>query len=255
MKKKLLFASASLLMIVLAGCSLQQNANETADAVSGGEVSAMESPEISGQVLDQSIAQSEPGSAGSENPAPADTGNNDKSTANQTNNQPPMPEAVIDINKSYTAILHTEAGDIEVALNAKETPLTVNNFVWLSQKGFYNGTIFHRVMKGFMIQGGDPKGDGTGGPGYQFKDEAFSGEYTRGTIAMANAGPNTNGSQFFIMHANYQLPKNYVIFGHVTKGLEAVDKIAEASVTAGPSGEPSKPVTPIKVTSVEIIEK
>ena len=166
-----------------------------------------------------------------------------------------MPEAIIDINKSYTAVLHTEAGDIEVALAAKETPITVNNFVWLSQKGFYNGTIFHRVLKGFMIQGGDPKGDGTGGPGYQFKDEAFSGEYTRGTIAMANAGPNTNGSQFFIMHADYPLPKNYVIFGHVTKGLEAVDKIATAPVTTGPSGEPSKPITPVKVTSVEIIEK
>ena len=166
-----------------------------------------------------------------------------------------MPTVVIDQNKSYTAILHTEAGDIEVALNAKETPITVNNFVWLSQKGFYNGTIFHRVLKGFMIQGGDPKGDGTGGPGYTFKDESFTGEYTRGTIAMANAGANTNGSQFFIMHANTNLPKNYVIFGQVTKGLEAVDKIAEAPVTMNAMGEPSKPVTPVKVTSIEIIEK
>jgi len=253
MKKAFLFISVSSLIIFLAGCSLQLNNNTNP---SGGEVTTMENPDVSGQILDQSAPQSEPSSASGGNQPSADSGNPDQSTSNQTNNtQPNMPTVVIDQNKSYTAILHTEAGDIEVALNAKETPITVNNFVWLSQKGFYDGTIFHRVMKGFMIQGGDPKGDGTGGPGYQFKDEAFTGEYARGTIAMANAGPNTNGSQFFIMHANYPLPKNYVIFGHVIKGLEAVDKIAEAPVTTGPSGEPSKPVTPVKVTSVEIIEK
>lgn len=250
MKKALLFISVSSLIIFLAGCSLQKNP-ETA-ATTGGIVSPLQESPLSGQ----SLSQSEPGSAGGSGQPAADSGNPDQSTQNQTNNnQPAMPEAIIDINKSYTAVLHTEAGDIEVALTAKETPVTVNNFVWLSQKGFYNGTIFHRVLKGFMVQGGDPKGDGTGGPGYQFNDEAFAGEYSRGTIAMANAGPNTNGSQFFIMHADYPLPKNYVIFGHVTKGLEAVDKIATAPVTTGPSGEPSKPITPIKVTSVDIIEK
>jgi len=106
-----------------------------------------------------------------------------------------------------------------------------------------------------MIQGGDPKGDGTGGPGYQFADESFEGEYTRGTVAMANTGPNTNGSQFFIMHQDYDLPKNYVIFGKVTEGLNVVDKIAEASVSANQFGEMSKPVTPIKIFSVEIVKK
>ncbi|PIU73929.1 peptidylprolyl isomerase, partial [Candidatus Roizmanbacteria bacterium CG06_land_8_20_14_3_00_34_14] len=104
--------------------------------------------------------------------------------------------------KILTAVLHTEKGDMTVSLNTNDTPKTVNNFVTLAKKGFYNGTIFHRVIKGFMIQGGDPKGDGTGGPGYKFDDEPFTGEYTRGTIAMANAGPDTNGSQFFIMHAD-----------------------------------------------------
>jgi len=249
MKKFFALSVLFLTIITLAGCSLQQN-NDTS-ATTGGIVSPLQESPLSGQSLDLNS----PDSAGDGNQTLAAASDPNQAATNQNNNQPAMPEAIIDINKSYTAILHTEAGDIEVALTTKETPITVNNFVWLSQKGFYNNTVFHRVLKGFMIQGGDPKGDGTGGPGYQFKDEAFAGEYTRGTIAMANAGPNTNGSQFFIMHADYQLPKNYVIFGHVTKGMEAVDKIATAPVTTGPSGEPSKPVTPVKVTSVDIIEK
>ena len=166
-----------------------------------------------------------------------------------------MDTTEIDTQKSYTATLHTSAGDIEVALDAKATPITANNFVTLARKGFYDKTIFHRAIKGFMIQGGDPQGNGTGGPGYKFADEPFTGEYTRGTVAMANSGPNTNGSQFFIMHADYALPKNYVIFGHVTKGLDVVDTIATAPVTSSPSGEPSKPVSPVTVTSVDISEK
>jgi len=157
--------------------------------------------------------------------------------------------------KKYTAILKTEKGDITIALNSDQTPITVNNFVTLAKKGFYNKTIFHRVIKGFMIQGGDPKGDGTGGPGYKFADEPFTGEYTRGTIAMANSGPNTNGSQFFIMHADNPLPKNYVIFGKVISGMETVDAIAESPVQPSSSGESSSPLTPVKILSVEIKEK
>ncbi|MBI4252606.1 peptidylprolyl isomerase [Candidatus Uhrbacteria bacterium] len=156
--------------------------------------------------------------------------------------------------QALTATLHTEKGDIVIALNSNATPKTVQNFVTLAKKDFYNNTVFHRTIKGFMIQGGDPKGDGTGGPGYKFDDEPFEGEYTRGTVAMANAGPNTNGSQFFIMHADYALPKNYVIFGKVTKGMDVVDQIATAPTAFSPSGENSKPVTPVKVKSVEIEE-
>lgn len=155
---------------------------------------------------------------------------------------------------SYTAILHTTAGDITLALKVTETPKTVENFVTLAKKNFYTGVIFHRVIKGFMIQGGDPKGDGTGGPGYSFDDEPFTGEYARGTLAMANAGPNTNGSQFFIMHKDYQLPKNYVIFGKVIKGIEVVDAIANAPVKQNASGELSRPVQPVTIRSVDIIE-
>lgn len=161
----------------------------------------------------------------------------------------------IDKHKKYTATITTTAGNIVISLNAAMTPNTVNNFVELARKSFYDGTIFHRVIKGFMIQGGDPEGNGTGGPGYRFADEPFSGDYNRGTVAMANAGPNTNGSQFFIMHASVALPKNYVIFGQVLSGLEVVDAIANASVTAGASGEGSTPISPITVSSVTIEEK
>lgn len=166
---------------------------------------------------------------------------------------PSAPAVVIDASKKYVATLHTEKGDIEIALAASATPITVNNFVFLAREKFYDGVIFHRTIPGFMIQGGDPTGTGMGGPGYQFEDEPFTGEYKRGTVAMANAGPDTNGSQFFIMHADYPLPPNYVIFGQVTKGLEAVDAIAAAPTQ--PGGEGSKPVTPVKIISVDIVEQ
>lgn len=170
-------------------------------------------------------------------------------------NESTPPPMTVDEKKQYTAVLKTSEGDITIELNADTTPITVNNFVTLAQSGFYDNTIFHRVMKGFMIQGGDPQGTGAGGPGYRFDDEPFEGEYTRGTVAMANAGPNTNGSQFFIMHQDYDLPKNYVIFGKVVKGIEAVDKIAESEVSTNAFGEASTPINPVKVESVEIIEK
>ena len=164
----------------------------------------------------------------------------------------PPDKMVIDENKTYSVVLKTTAGDITIGLNYRVTPKTVNNFVYLSKFGFYNGTIFHRVIDGFMIQGGDPNGNGTGGPGYQFTDEPFEGEYLRGTVAMANSGPNTNGSQFFIMHQNGDLPKNYVIFGHVIDGMATVDKIATASVEVNSNGEKSRPVEPIKIITVEV---
>ena len=165
------------------------------------------------------------------------------------------PELTIDVNKSYTAVLHTEEGDINISLNAESTPITANNFIFLARNGFYENTIFHRIIDGFMIQGGDPTGTGAGDPGYKFDDEPFEGEYERGTVAMANAGPDTNGSQFFIMHKDTPLPKDYVIFGKVIEGIEVVDKIATAEVKAALGGEPSSPVKPVKITSVEIIEE
>lgn len=182
--------------------------------------------------------------------------NNAQNNVENQNQPMSKPTTVIQTGKTYTAILKTTAGDITLELDADKTPIAVNSFVYLAKNNFYNNTIFHRVIEGFMIQGGDPKGDGTGGPGYRFKDELFEDEYTRGTLAMANAGPDTNGSQFFIMHQdNTQLPKNYVIFGRVIQGIEVVDKIAIAPVEANLSGEMSKPKNPVAVKSIEIIEE
>ncbi|OGG07400.1 peptidylprolyl isomerase [Candidatus Gottesmanbacteria bacterium RIFCSPHIGHO2_01_FULL_42_12] len=144
--------------------------------------------------------------------------------------------------------LKTTEGDIVIELK-NDTPKTSQNFFDLAQKSFYNNVVFHRVIKGFMIQGGDPTGTGTGDPGYQFADEPFTGEYTRGTVAMANSGPNTNGSQFFIMHADYPLPHDYVIFGKVISGMEVIDKIAEAE-----TGPADRPLNPVKILSTIVSE-
>jgi cyclophilin family peptidyl-prolyl cis-trans isomerase len=174
---------------------------------------------------------------------------------NKQSIQPPTGVS-LDVTKKYKVVLKTTEGDITIEVNHLDTPLASTNFVYLARLGFYNDVIFHRVIKDFMIQSGDPTGTGSGGPGYKFNDEPVLGEYTRGTVAMANSGPNTNGSQFFIMHKDYQLPKNYVIFGKVTEGMDVVDKIAEAPVEESPlSGEESKPVLPVKINSTEVIEE
>jgi cyclophilin family peptidyl-prolyl cis-trans isomerase len=156
---------------------------------------------------------------------------------------------VLEPGKSYTATIETTAGTMTAELFAAEAPRTVNNFVFLSREGFYEGVIFHRVISGFMIQGGDPTGTGSGGPGYRFADEPVGRDYLRGTLAMANAGPNTNGSQFFIMHANYPLPPNYTIFGKLSAGEEVVDAIA-----AAPTGAGDRPQQPVAITAVTISE-
>ncbi len=128
--------------------------------------------------------------------------------------------------KNKKAILKTSKGMIEFELYADKASKTVSNFVYLAENKFYDGLVFHRVVPGFVAQGGDPTGTGSGGPGYQFDDEAVQGEYKAGTVAMANAGPNTNGSQFFIcLEDQSSLPKLYNLFGQVTSGMEVVGKI------------------------------
>ena len=137
------------------------------------------------------------------------------------------PDLTIDLDTDYRATLHTTQGDITLRLFPAEAPLAVNSFLFLAGEGFYDGVTFHRVVPGFVIQGGDPTGTGRGGPGYKFRDELEGpGKYSRGTVAMANAGPNTNGSQFFICLGDLKLPHQYTIFGRVTAGMEAVDAIA-----------------------------
>ena len=159
------------------------------------------------------------------------------------------PEMAIDPKKAYSATIETSAGTMKAELFAAEAPKTVNNFVFLARDGFYDGVIFHRVIRGFMIQGGDPKGTGSGGPGYRFDDEPVKRPYKRGTLAMANAGPNTNGSQFFVMHADYALPPSYTIFGKLTEGEDVVDAIATAR-----TGSQDRPVTPVEIRSIAIDE-
>ena len=157
------------------------------------------------------------------------------------------PELTIDLDATYTATLHTTLGDVTVEFLPAEAPQAVNNFLFLAGEGFYDGVIFHRVIKGFVIQGGDPDGTGRGGPGYTFRDELEGkGKYTRGTVAMANAGPNTNGSQFFICHSAVGLPHAYTIFGTVTDGMDVVDAIA--ALPTGADDRPHQPPTILSIT-------
>ena len=164
------------------------------------------------------------------------------------------PAMSIDVNSTYTAELETSLGNIVIELFVETSPITVNNFVNLSNDGYYNDVIFHRVIKGFMIQGGDPSGTGHGEmgkyPGYDFEDELDNPmNYEKGILAMANRGPNTNGSQFFIMHEDYPLPYQYTIFGKVLSGLDVVDAIG--NVQTGENDKPNEDVVilNIKITS------
>jgi cyclophilin family peptidyl-prolyl cis-trans isomerase len=177
----------------------------------------------------------------------------DESVAGQMQWKEP-PAMVVDPAKTYTATLETSAGSVEVEFFPQDAPQTVNNFVCLGKAGYYDGTPFHRIIKGFVIQGGDPTGTGTGGPGYRFNDEPVVKDYVKGTLAMANAGPNTNGSQFFIVIDDLRgrLPKNYTIFGQVTGGMDVVDRLATTQVTRNESGEVSKPVEPVTLNKVTI---
>ncbi|HSH22243.1 MAG TPA: peptidylprolyl isomerase [Candidatus Caenarcaniphilales bacterium] len=159
------------------------------------------------------------------------------------------PSMSVDTARRYTATIETSSGTMTAELFPGDAPQTVNNFVFLARDGFYDGVIFHRVISGFMIQGGDPTGTGTGGPGYRFADEPVRRSYERGTLAMANAGPNTNGSQFFIMHADYPLPPNYTIFGKLTGGEDVLDSIAAAR-----TGANDRPADPVRIERIRISE-
>jgi cyclophilin family peptidyl-prolyl cis-trans isomerase len=149
------------------------------------------------------------------------------------------------------AILHTSEGAIELELYPNEAPKTVENFVKLARDGFYEGVIFHRVIPDFMIQGGDPTGTGTGGPGYEFEDEFNEHRVVRGALAMANAGPNTNGSQFFIVTAEATpwLDGKHTVFGKVTSGMDVVDRICEAE-----RDKNDRPASPVSIERVELPE-
>ena len=183
-----------------------------------------------------------------------------KSQKQKNNGYAQEPEMAIDVNKQYIATVQTNKGIFEIELLPKVAPKTVNNFVFLAREGYYNDIIFHRVIKEFMIQTGDPLGQGFGGPGYKFDDELGSGiSYEPGVVAMANSGPNTNGSQFFICSGadckQLDMMPNYTIFGKVSKGMDIIQAIASVEVGQSPSGEVSSPAAPVLMENVTIAEK
>ena len=161
-----------------------------------------------------------------------------------------MPPMGIDPAKRYSVSMETTLGTMVIALDAAAAPLTVNNFVYLAAHHYYDGVIFHRIIKGFMCQGGDPEGSGRGGPGYKFGDELPKpGKYQIGSVAMANAGPNTNGSQFFIISgpSGVGLPPQYSLFGQVVKGLEVVEAMQNVATRPG-----DRPVEDVVIKSITI---
>jgi cyclophilin family peptidyl-prolyl cis-trans isomerase len=159
------------------------------------------------------------------------------------------PDMGIDTSKRYTATMDTSLGTIVIALDAVNAPKTVNNFVFLAAQHYYDGVIFHRIIKGFMCQGGDPTGTGTGGPGYKFTDEPVKQRYQLGSVAMANAGPNTNGSQFFLIsgQSGVQLPPQYNHFGQIVKGMDVLDAMQSVA-----TGRNDRPVEDVVINSVTI---
>ncbi len=185
----------------------------------------------------------------------------DKTSVAQRNNMYPSPPPMsIDKSKQYNAVVTTSLGTFKIKLLSNDAPITVNNFVFLAKQGFYKGITFHRIMKEFMIQTGDPLGTGTGGPGYKFADELPNKlSYGPGIIAMANSGANTNGSQFFICTGeqaiNLNSAPNYTIFGQVVEGMDVVQKIAAVPVGADARGELSKPVNAVLIQEITIAEQ
>ena len=162
------------------------------------------------------------------------------------------PPMCIDASKSYTAVMDTSMGSITIELDAASAPRTVNNFVVLARYHYYDNVIFHRIIKGFVCQGGDPTGTGRGGPGYRFADELPGpGGYQLGSLAMANAGPNTNGSQFFIISGSdgTRLPPLYALFGKVVEGLDVVDAMEKVATDRN-----DRPLTDVTINSVTITE-
>ena len=160
------------------------------------------------------------------------------------------PEMTIDVDADYRVSVETSLGVIEADLFAREAPVTVNSFVFLARDGYFDGLVFHRVIPGFVAQGGDPRGDGTGGPGYRIEDELELAEregYGLGALAMANSGPDTNGSQFFFTVDDVDLPPLYSVFGQVSSGFEVLEAIAEQ-----PTGAGDRPVADIRIVTVEV---
>lgn len=236
-----------LLVLVLAACGSATDNTSTSEFNTGGETAASSAPVAPAESAAPAEQNASPDAAG----APAGAAE----TAARNNKYSAAPEMTIDSNKRYTATIETTKGTMTAELYAKEAPITVNSFVFLARDNFFQNIRFHRIISGFMIQTGDPLGTGTGGPGYEFENEPVTREYSRGTLAMANAGQDTNGSQFFIMHQDYGLQPDYTIFGQVTEGLDVLDAIANTPVVANDFGEVSAPTEEVLITNITIAEQ
>lgn len=255
MKKTVAIIFAVSLVMILSACSQKEERKGTSNPVTdpgGYDASMLNTKNQAAKDITDATTQE------NENQKTALNNNNDNTMNASANGSGDNSELV---KKYNTAILKTSLGNIEVKLDAVSAPIAAGNFLKLSNSGFYDGVRFHRVIKGFMIQGGDPnsKDDtqksawGTGGPGYTFKDELKGTEtYPQGTLAMANAGPNTNGSQFFIVTASPSapLPPSYTVFGSVISGLDVALKIENVPTETG-----DRPVTDVTISGVELLEK
>lgn len=271
-RRVLAFGAASVAAMALAACG-GSTATETPKAGNApgglaGTVQAAASATPAGAASTaRAIASAVPGgaaAAASQVPAgaaakPSTAANpaaNTADVASRDGKYKSPPPLTIDKTKKYTATIVTNKGTMKAELYADTAPVTVNNFVFLANDHFYDGVIFHRIVAGFVIQGGDPTGTGGGGPGYKFPDEPIPANrtYDKGVLAMANSGPNTNGSQFFICldQAKAQLQKLYNIFSKVTEGLDVVDKIAATPTRPDSRGEKSVPTEKVFMESVTI---
>ncbi|TBL80194.1 peptidylprolyl isomerase [Paenibacillus thalictri] len=246
-------AAVTVLALALSACGTK-NAEKNQTLAGGGGASGQTSGSQTSTQGQAGGAASGGQQTGAQSQQPA---NNNAQSQSKSWTTPPAMQ--IDANKTYQATVTTSKGTFKIDLFAKDAPKTVNNFVFLSKEGFYNNVVFHRIIKTFMVQTGDPTGTGRGGPGYKFEDElkTTTHKYEPGIVAMANAGPNTNGSQFFICTGDdsknlNQMP-NYTIFGKVVEGMDVVQKIAETPVD--PSGEGSTPKEKVTIQSVSIAEK
>ncbi len=281
-RKALALGAAGVVTAALSACG--NGIAATATGASGTVAAASSTVQAAGGTVQAAVASQVPGGAGgvtstiqavaSQNPGiastaqaavtqvagmapvPAGAGGDPANRNNKYQGKPPA--MTIDKTKKYVATIVTNKGTMKAELYADTAPISVNNFAFLANDHFYDNVIFHRIVKGFVIQGGDPTGLGTGGPGYKFMDEStsFTRNYEKGTLAMANSGANTNGSQFFICLDNLttgmKLPKMYNIFGKVTDGLDVVDKIAATPTTKGPTGENSTPTERVFMQTVTV---
>ena len=241
--------AATLVVFIGAILFWQSGSDEESDTKAGAKTTTTVATDTStpGDTTDGSTAPTKQVADGTTECPAADGSSEQKRTFDGP------PKMCIDVTKTYTAKVETTKGDFTIALDATKAPKTVNNFVFLARYHYYDGIIFHRIIKDFMIQGGDPEGTGTGGPGYEFADELpQQGEYQKYSVAMANAGPDTNGSQFFIITGaqGVSLPPSYSLFGKVTpEGAKVIDELGVVK-----TGEQDRPVDEVSMKKVTITE-